>query len=172
MYYISFCFEIRAHLGHLFVQAPKRTKCNRLSCSKYEPNTKLNHGSVFRTDWMIRLKRGQNPFFGPTFGPQTPKYPKSIPREPLVVESWLTAYMTARFDLLMGVLRYVYLSDNRKYPKNTIYFFRALYDEISKFSIPQELYIKLNWITFQNDWETHPLVFNTMYKSGAPKKID
>ena len=72
---------------------------------------------------MIRLKRGQNPFFGPTFGPQTPKYPKSIPREPLVVESWLTAYMTARFDLLMGVLRYVYLSDNRKYPKNTIFFF-------------------------------------------------
>ena len=41
--YISFCFEIRAHLGHLFAQPPKIIKFNRLYCLKNEPSTKLNH---------------------------------------------------------------------------------------------------------------------------------
>ena len=145
MYYISFCFEIRAHLGHLFVQAPKRTKCNRLSCSKYEPNTKLNHGSVFRTDWMIRLKGGQNPFFGPTFGPQTPKCPKSIPREPLVVESWLTALHDSKIWFTMGVLRYVYPSDNRKYPKNNFFFLGLIWWNFKIFHTTRTIYqIKLD----------------------------
>ena len=40
---ISFCFEIRAYLGHLFAWTPQIIKFNRWSCSKNEPNTKLNH---------------------------------------------------------------------------------------------------------------------------------
>ena len=41
--YISFRFEIQAHLGHLYAYTPKIIELNRWSSSKNEPNTKLNH---------------------------------------------------------------------------------------------------------------------------------
>ena len=71
--------------------------------------------------------------------------------------------MTARIDLLY-VLRYVYPSDNWKCPQNAFFvaFFPPdLCDEISikismKVSISRyKLYIILNWLTFQNDRDTH-----------------
>ena len=34
-------------------------------------------------------------------------------------------------------------------------FFRALYDEILKVTILQELHIILNWLSFQNSQKTH-----------------
>ena len=37
--YNSLCFEIRAHLSHLFAWTHKINKFNRWSCSKNEPNT-------------------------------------------------------------------------------------------------------------------------------------
>ena len=56
----------------------------------------------------------------------------------------------------MGVLRYVYTSDEQKYQNMYIFlFFRPLYDEISNFSILRELYIILNWPTFENNQKTH-----------------
>ena len=39
--------------------------------------------------------------------------------------------------------------------KNAFFLFPALHDVISKVSILQQLYIILNWPTFQNDQKTH-----------------
>ena len=159
--------------------------------------------SNYRIDLVIRLKGGRNPFWGPILGPKAPKFPKSISREPLVVESWLTPQNDRNTWFTIGVLRHVYFSDNQKSPKNTIFwflepyndkvawfsisgelpifengwplkmsvvdmyiaqltrsaqkmpFFLALYHEILKVPISRELYIILNWLTFQKDRKTN-----------------
>ena len=38
---------------------------------------------------MITLEEGQNPFFGQNWTQNSQNCPKSISREPLVIESWL-----------------------------------------------------------------------------------
>ena len=47
--------------------------------------------------------------------------PKTISREPLIVESWLTPQNDHQNEFTIGVLRYVYPSDNRKCPKNVFF---------------------------------------------------
>ena len=63
--------------------------------------------------------------------------------------------MTAR-HILMGALRYVDRSHNRKCPQNVFFcFLQAFEYEISKAFISRELYIILNGLTFQNEEKTH-----------------
>ena len=53
--YNSFYIEIRTHFGHLFAKTPEINKFNRWSCSKTEPNTKLNHS--YYVNPFLRKKR-------------------------------------------------------------------------------------------------------------------
>ena len=52
--YISFCFEIRTHLGHLFVYPPKIIQFNSWSSLKNEPSTKLNHIFIVQISFWVR----------------------------------------------------------------------------------------------------------------------
>ena len=56
-------------------------------------------------------------------------YPKSISREPLVVESWLTTQNDHKAYFIIGFLRYVYPSD--KFPENTFFFGGPYNDKIA-----------------------------------------
>ena len=58
--YISFCIEIRAYLGHLFAWTPEINKFNKWSCSKNEPNAKLNRifiVYIYNRIFIIRHKK-------------------------------------------------------------------------------------------------------------------
>ena len=83
---------------------------------------------MFRAELIIRLKDGQNPFFRPKLGPKASTLPKSTSCKSLVVESWLAPQNDRKTYCTMGALRYVYLSNNRKFPKNAFFF--TLYDEL------------------------------------------
>ena len=73
-----------------------------------------------------------------------------------LVWSWLTPKNDPKNVFTMGVLRYALRQ--AEVPKKCFFrFLQASHDEISKFSISQELYIKLNWLTFQNDRKTRDL---------------
>lgn len=57
-------------------------------------------GSILNIDLVIRLKDGRKYFLGQNWARKSQNCQKSIPHEPLVVESWLTLKVTARLDLL------------------------------------------------------------------------
>ena len=54
--YISFYFEIRVHLGHLFLQTPKAIKFNRWFCSKKWAKPKVE-SYIYCENQYLREKR-------------------------------------------------------------------------------------------------------------------
>ena len=94
------------------------------SCLKLQYNScfKMLRGSILKIELIIRSKGGQNPFFILNLVQKPPKCPKSIFREPLIVESCFTRQNDcSKFWFTIGVLRYLYLSDNWKCRKNTTF---------------------------------------------------
>ena len=105
--------------------------------------------------------------FWPKLGPKAPKLPKihisqTAGRIKLVDPSkWPQEWIyNGRSEIC--VLR----RQPKVPPRCHFLFFRAIYDEVSKVSISRELYVILNWLTFQNDRKTVSLlVFNTINTS-------
>ena len=69
----------------------------------------------------------------------------------MFVESWFKTQKDLRTLFTMDDLRYVYPSDNRKFPKNTIYcFLRPYNDKIAWFSIFLVPLVVYSWLNPQN----------------------
>ena len=98
---------------------------------------------IWWSDWKV----GETNFGGQYWAQKHQNSQKSISREPLAVESWLTPQNDCKTWLTIDVLRHVYFSDNRKSPKNTIFYFLGPFiDKVAWFSISGELPI------FKNGW--------------------
>ena len=75
--------------------------------------------------WWSGWKVSKTHFLGQNWAQEPQNCPKSISRELLVVESWLTPQNDRKTWFTMGSLRYEYLSDYWKCPKDCMIFHKS-----------------------------------------------
>ena len=73
--------------------------------------------------WWSSWKVSETHFSSQNWAKKPQNCPNSISHEPLVVETWLNPQNDLKTWFTVNVLRYVYLSDPRKCPKNAYFFF-------------------------------------------------